>query len=258
MTSFRRVLACATALFFGSPQAWAADETVQLQNPPSVAKEAAAMPQIANPSDDAQRRINAELKGLDATLSKAIRACKAQGGGPGEWTRNVKPTMRGPGYLSYVITDTSYCGGAYPSVGTMAIVYDLRTGAPVDWTRLLPASLTGRVALVRGMDGTRMVTLSSARLLSLYLSGYERAIRLPGTDIAAEDLDTCKEAVRQSVDPPAMMAWLDAKSGGLAVQFDLPHAAQACAVPVVIPGAILRGDGANPALVEAIQAAHGQ
>ena len=100
-----------------------------------------------------------------------------------------------------------------------------------------------------------MVTLASPRLHSLYLSGYDRAIQTAGNDIPAEDLASCKEAVRETDDPP-MMVWLDAKSGGIAIQFDLPHAVQACAVPVVIPLAVLRANGANAALLDAIAAAH--
>jgi hypothetical protein len=40
------------------------------------------------------------------------------------------------------------------------------------------------------------------------------------------------------------------------VQFDLPHVVHACAVPVVIPVATLRADGANSGLLDAIEAAH--
>jgi hypothetical protein len=256
MRSVRSILAVAAAGFLPVLPATAAGSTLQLQSPPPVAKEAVAMPLIANPSDDAERRINAALKRLDANLRKAIRDCKGHDGAPGDWVRKVEPTMRGPGYLSYVIRDMSFCGGAYPPSGTMAIVYDLETGAPVDWTHLLPPLMTGKVALAEGMDGTKMVTLASPLLFSLYLSGYDRAIRMPGNDIAAEDIDGCKEAVRAEANPP-MMVWLDAKSGGLAVQFDLIHAVQACAVPVVIPLAVLRANGANAALLEAIEAAHG-
>jgi hypothetical protein len=49
---------------------------------------------------------------------------------------------------------------------------------------------------------------------------------MPGSDIAADDVANCKEAVQGAADPPAMMVWLDAKSGGLAVQYDLAHAVQ--------------------------------
>ena len=52
-----------------------------------------------------------------------------------------------------------------------------------------------------------------------------------------------------------MMAWRDAKAGGLTVQFDLPHVVQACADPVVIPAAALEAEGAKPVLLDALAAA---
>ena len=51
------------------------------------------------------------------------------------------------------------------------------------------------------------------------------------------------------------MRGLGSKAGGLAVQFGLPHAVQACQAAVVIQVATLRAEGALPALVDAIQAA---
>jgi hypothetical protein len=257
MSPICRIVALAAPALFLAMPAMASDSTLQLQNPPPVAKDAAAMPQIASPSDDAERRINAALKRLDANLSKAILACRGKDSGSDDWVRKVEPTMRGPRYLSYVIRDMSFCGGPYPPIGTMSIVYDLETGTPVDWTRLLPPAMTGKVALAEGMDGTRMVTLASPRLFSLYLSGYDRALSMPGNDIAAEGLTTCREVVQEEPNPP-MMVWLDAKSGGLAVQFDLIHALQVCALPVVIPVEVLRANGVNAALLDAIAAARGQ
>ena len=130
------------------------------------------MPRIIAPVDAAETRINAAVRRLDATVSKAADACKGLDGKPGDWERAIDVPMRGPGYLSYVITDNLSCGGAHPDAATMLIVYDLRSGAPVDWTRLLPPSLTGTVAREQGADGTRMVTLVSKRLFALYLEGY--------------------------------------------------------------------------------------
>jgi hypothetical protein len=185
MKSKCRIVALAAIGLVLGFAAKAADRTVRLQSPPPVGKKAAAMPLVADPSDDAERRINAALKRLDASLRKAIAGCKGSDGAPGDWERKVEPTMRGPGYLSFVIRDMSFCGGPYPPSGTMSIVYDLRTGYPVDWTHLTPPSLTGKVSLNPGMDGTKMVTLASHRLFSLYLGGYDAASRMPGTDIAA-------------------------------------------------------------------------
>ena len=236
----------------GGPRAQAADRDVRLQAPPAIREDVAAMPSIADPADAAQRRINAALRRLDANVRKAVAACRADNGVPTYWKRTVDTPMRGPGFLSYVINDDAFCGGAHPATAIMAIVYDLRSGNPVDWTHLLPPSLTGKVRLTEGMDGTRMVTLASARLYSLFVAGYEYGSG------SAEDRAACKQAVQNIAEgrPPAMMAWLDAERGGLAVQYDLPHVDQACAVPVVIPVATLRADGAQPALLDAIVAAH--
>ena len=232
-------LTAAVLVLLAAGSAHAADRAVHLQVPPPLAEDAAAMPQIADPADDAEQRINTAVQRLDATARKAIAGCKLPNGKPGDWERSVDVTMRGPRFLSYAITDNIYCGGAHPDVSTMAIVYDLRSGAPVDWTRLLPPALTGKLALQDGADGTKMVTLASKRLYALYRAGYP-----------AEQSDDCKDAVK-SDDPPAMMAWLDAKAGGLVVQFDLAHVVQACAEPVTIPLATLRAEGARPDLLDA-------
>ncbi len=240
-------------LFAGA--AHAADRVVDMQVSPPVAKGADAMPLIAAPRDDAETRINTALRRLDGNLGKAIASCataaKAAHATP-DWGRSVQATMRGPGFLSFAIVDNTDCGGAHPDVANMSIVYDLRTGGPVDWTRLLPATLTGKVALQAGADGTRMVTLASKRLTELYFAGY----RTDGKPNAEDN--ECRQALKQaaSESPPAMMVWLDAKAGGLAIQFDVAHVIAACADPVVIPAATLRKLGASPALVDAIDAAH--
>jgi hypothetical protein len=228
----------------------AADRHVHLRVPPPVRQNVASMPQIIDPVDDAERRINAALGQLDATVRKAANDCKGADNKPGYWERTIDVPMRGPGYISFVINDSTDCGGAHPNASTMSIVYDLRSGAPVDWTQLLPASLTGTPALQQGADGTRMVTLASQPLFELYLAGYGAA-KGAGAD------PECEQIIKDSGNggPPAMMAWLDANAGGLAVQFDLPHAVQACAVPVVIPVAALRAQGAQPGLLDAIQKA---
>ncbi len=151
---------------------------------------------IADPVDDAQRRIDAALQHLDAHVRKAVATYKGDDGSPGDWGCTVDVPMRGPGYLGFVITDNAFCGVAHPSTATMAILYDLHTGVPVDRTRLLPPSLTGKVALAAGLDDTRarlddtrMVTLASKRSYSRHVAGYDLG---SGN---AEYRASCKEAL---------------------------------------------------------------
>jgi hypothetical protein len=238
----------AAGLLVGSG-ARAADRAVHLQVPPPVRNNVASMPPIVDPADAAESRINAALHRLDETVGKAVDACKLPDGKPGDWQRAIDVPMRGPGYISFVITDNLYCGGAHPDASTMSIVYDLRTGTPVDWTQLLPPSLTGKLALQEGADGTRMVTLASPRLFALYLDGYRAS--------SGSADDQCKQAIQDFAggDAPPMMAWLDARKGGLAVEPGLPHVVQACEVAVVIPVATVQAEGAKPVLLDAIQAA---
>jgi hypothetical protein len=228
----------------------AADRAVHLMVPPPVLKDIAAMPLIADPADDAERRINAALKRLDLNVLRASSDCKG-----GDWTRSVDAPMRGPGFLSLTVTDSVFCeGNAHPDSGTFSIVYDLATGKPVDWTHLLPPSLTGTVALEEQGDGTKIVTLASKRLFALYMTGYRAG------DAPSSDLDECKQALLDQATggPPGMMVWLDAHGGGLAVQVGLEHAEQACEEPVVITAAVLRTEGAQQELLKAFDAQHGK
>ena len=133
-----------------------------------------AFPRIAAPTDDAQRRINRALDRLDAKVRDAARQCLAGGPAhPGDWARQIDVPMRGPEFVSYVVSDDVDCGGAHPNTGHSAIVYDLRSGSPVDWTALLPRALTGKLSLGEGEDGVRVVMLASPRLFALYRAGYD-------------------------------------------------------------------------------------
>jgi hypothetical protein len=248
MASFRSLAFAIAGLLFAADGAAAADRVISLKIPSPLRPGIAAMPTIAAAKDEAERRINTALRRLDATMRKTTAGCTGPDGRRGEWERSVEAPMRGPGYLSLVVTDVITCAGRGPGIGVMSIVYDLTTGTPVDWTRLLPPDLTGKVALETGADGTRMVTLASTTLHALYLAGYR-----PG-DVEP----SCREAVSEpgAGAPPAMMVWPDAKAGGLVLQFNLPRAAQACSDPVVISSVTLRRHGADARLLAAIDAAH--
>ena len=246
--TFRSAVAALTLGLMGS--AIAAERVVDMQKQATGGKDRDAYPRIAAPADDAEKRIDAAVARLDARLVQGVAECRRNVGGKADWTRTIEVTMRGPRYLSYLVTDNAYCGGAHPNVGMTAIVYDLTTGAPVDWTKLLPPQLAGGVALNETMDGTRMVTLSSRRLYDLYMRQYRQGDR-------ATDKD-CIEAMEQAgaEAPPAMTPWLDARTGGLGVQFDTAHAVEACADPLVLPLATLRAENTPAPTLQAIEAAH--
>ncbi len=224
-----------------------ADRVVTMKKMPPVVKGVDAFPQIDAPQDDAERAINYAVARLDLKVRAAAKDCKTQAA-QGEWSRTVTTTMAGPRFISYEISDEMDCGGAHPDSGTTAIVYDLTTGKPVDWTRWLPPSMTATVALTEASDGTKMVTLASKRLYAMYLAGYPKD----------QDAD-CKAAIKDvgtDSGAPAMTVWLDAKGDGLAMSFDLSHAVAACEEVVTIPTAALRKEGANSMLADAIDAAH--
>ena len=209
-------------------------------------------PRIAAPADDAQRQFNRALDRLDLKVRDAARDCLSGGGThAGDWSRQVDVPMRGLEFVSYLITDEVDCGGAHPNEGHSAIVYDLHSGAPVDWTTLLPRSLTGTLALAAGEDGVRVVTLASPRLFALYRAEYD-------CGPADADEKECRNVIREQGEsgPVPMLAWLDTKENGLVMQFDLPHVEQACSEPVTIPAATLRREGASPRLLAALAEAH--
>jgi hypothetical protein len=241
----------ALALGLAAGDVAAAERIVNLQKPPALGKDQDAYPRIASPADDAERKINAAVARLDARLAKSARECRNDAGpNGGDWSRTIKATMRGPRYLSYEVTDNFYCGGAHPNVGDTAIVYDLKTGAPVDWSQLLPPELAGTAALTETSDGTRMVTLQSRRLYELYMQNY----RLGGH---AGDKD-CIEAMEQAGadGPPAITPYLDASNGGLGLVFEMAHVVAACVDPVVLPLETLRAEKTSEATLKAIEAAH--
>ena len=250
MTVLLTALMAAAAALAGGPAGGGGP--IRLQAAPAVRKDVPGFPRIAAPTDDAQRRINAALARLDARVGAAAKACiEGAHDGDGDYARQIDTPMRGPEFVSYVVSDDVDCGGAHPNTGHAAIVYDLRSGKPVDWTALLPPALTGKLALTTGEDDVRVVTLASPRLYALYRKGYD-------VGPVDEDSRECREAVdAEGADGPVpMLAWLDAKAGGLALQFDFPHAEQACSEPVVIPLEVLSREGASPRLIAALQAAH--
>jgi hypothetical protein len=225
---------------------------VALTAPPPLRPGIAAFPRVVRPATPATRRINTALAALDTRVRTAAAACRREGGaGRSSWERRVETTMRGPAFVSFLVTDDTYCGGAHPNNGHIAIVYDLASGRPVDWATLLPQALVGTQALTTGDDGVRVVTLASPRLTALYRQGYRS-----GQDDAGVD-EQCRDVIAADAEGGAIafIAWLDGRRRGLMLQYDLPHAAQACSVPVLVPLTVLRREGASRRLLDALAVA---
>jgi hypothetical protein len=152
--------------------------------------------------------------------------------------------MRGPRFLSLVVGDSWSCGGAHPDSDGFSLVYDLTTGAPVNWARFLPKNLVQKFGTDTAGDGTVVGTLTSSALQALYL-------KKPDTDPDCHD---------PLADPSlTFVIWPDASLPGLAIQpFSLPHAVAACADAWTIPLPMLKQLGIKPELVDALEQAHAQ
>jgi hypothetical protein len=233
--------------------AGAAEREVRLRLLNDISRDVPALPRIADPVNDAERKVNFALDQLDARVRSAERDCRRDAKGRRSWERMLSVPISAPGFLSFYFADNVYCGGTHPNYSTASIVYDLRSGAPVDWTKFLPPALTGEIALSETSDGSKITTLSSVRLHRLYLDSYRPVSGK--ADVDAAD-DECREAVANGRNgkPPRMLVWLK-DTEGLAIQSNLEHAMQACADEVVIPIAVLKAEGASADLVRALEAA---
>lgn len=230
-----------------SGSAWAA-EPIALTHGPALGAGLAAFPRVAGADSAGAQQVNQALASADARGKKAaaecqglIREAKADPKGAG-WQRTVTIAMRGAGYLAVTATDEIYCGGAYPSSSTLALAYDLRTGLPLNWEKLLPKALAGKASLDTGADDTRLGVLESAGLKALY--------------VKAAGLDADCVAALNDVEPTFML-WPDAEEDGVALEpSNLPHVIAACGEPSTIPVATLRPLGVDAGLLDAIEAAH--
>jgi hypothetical protein len=221
----------------------AADEPVTLKPSPPLTRHVAAFPRIAAPAGAAAQRINLALDRQDDNVKSVARQCAHDG-----WSRDVTVTMRGPRYLSLTAQDSWYCGGAYPDAGRLVLVYDLDTGSPVNWARLLPAAMIGSASLDTAGDGTRIGVIQSRVLQDYYVKTR--------TSDPKDPLDAdCRDVVQ---DPALKFTlWPDAHDGGIRIEpVGLPHVVAVCGGSVLIPAAALRRMGVQPSLADAIESAH--
>jgi hypothetical protein len=227
-----RILALALSLLGIVGAALAAPPGVELVPRPDLTKGMAAFPHLA-PSAPFAAQINAAL---DEARKKALdnaADCKTSEGGNGV-ERYVDVTMRGPRFLSFLVTDNYWCG-AHPDSVRTAFVYDLTTGELADWNKLLPSSMAGKVVMDDGIG-----LLNSAVLRRIYVRNLVKSADPECKDVIAEtDYN--------------FLLWPDAKKRALVLdQNDFPHVVAACGGQVELSLSELRGLGVSEELITTI------
>ncbi|HEX5321377.1 MAG TPA: hypothetical protein VFW46_19600 [Stellaceae bacterium] len=221
-------------------------QAAELKQTKPIAPGIAAFPHLVEPpGDKAARTINRALAGADASVDGVASDCKHYKG----WKRTVRVAMRGPKYLSLIANDDWYCGGAYPDTATTALVFDLATGAPVDWKALFPVGLIGEAAVRPGGGVSDPILVDSKPLWELYAK------------LAAESGPAdCGDVLADPGGRDArLQIWPDAAGDGIGLMAtELPHAVKACGPEVVAPAAELRKLGVSAELLDVIDEAHAQ
>jgi hypothetical protein len=211
-------------------------------------------PLIANPSNDAERRINKHLGDLNAGLSHTLKECHSNyvelmrkqklptdenGEGVEFWRQHTKVTMLGPALLSLVATTDFYCGGAHPYGFTSAAVFDLRTGEPADVRAWFLSSLKSSF----DEDGKEDSAMEKSISVEGLVAAYQEA-----THHQCEDVYS---------DQQAFLIWPDAKSGKVMIQADrLPGCCDACGIEIGLAPEQARKLGFSETFLQAIRDAH--
>lgn len=224
---------------------------VQLQRRPDIQRGyVLAFPRIlpgSAVSVDIADKINAALLRDEKRLQASMLDCRkmiVQGGDKpysDSWGRSIEVTMRGPRFLAFVVGDDFFCGGVHPTLDLTAFVYDLTTGAPVNWNRFLP----------KGAQGIPSTFTDSSKI---ELVRWDELIKR-SKDKAQED---CKGAfdVSPGEEAPAYTLLPNARSGTLdAIPATFSHALLACADTVSLDGGAMKKLGIQPELIEAIKTA---
>lgn len=226
-------------------------DTVRLEDVKQIRRGVDAWPLIAEPKTPGTQRINATLSQMNRELKASIRECDAnyrawaqqtgqylhgKSSVSNDWIHTIRVTMTGPRFLSLVARDDyRFCGGAHPDSGTAAVLFDLSTGNPVDWTTLIAATASATVPVQSA--GAPTVALPALRALSV--------------DAAQPD---CRTAF---ADQQAYVVWPDPRANAvMAWPADLPHEEQSCALPLTLTLPQARQIGFSDALLSAIAQAN--
>jgi hypothetical protein len=159
--------------------------------------------------------------------------------------------MVGPRYLSLeVIEEVELCPGPVARVhdSRFGLVYDLKSGRPVDWSTLLPTSWITSVSIDQALDGTRVGLISSSLLRGMFLQSIAQS--------EANNSGWWKHCEPVLTDPSLRFVVVaEADTDGLLFMPWVPPRTN-CEEFLRIPTKKLRAEGVSPTLVSAIEAAH--
>jgi hypothetical protein len=241
------VLLLAAPGFAGAASAQAAPQ-LALTTLPDLAPGVAAFPRLAGASTAPAVAINKALAAEDALIPGNLSDCRSNLN-PGDtmsWERAISVTMAGPEYLSISVSDNTDCGGPHPNSDMFALVYNLDTGKPVNWQRLMGKTVAGVGSLDTADDGTSIGVLASPVLSKLFTAA-----------VVKDGNPDCKDVLQGQDSPLTFVIWPDAKGNGIELfAHGLPFAVAVCAGPEEIPAATLSSIGVEPDFLAALAAAH--
>jgi hypothetical protein len=238
-----KAIAFAVLVALIAPSASAANAPPTLRKTPNLAKNAEAFPMLVG-ATPAIARINRALRATNAKQREDMKDCRRDAPQDGYWwEQSVDAPLIGAHFVSSAAHGNLSCGGAHPNFIDEALTFDLTTGEPVDWRRLLPASL--RRAAGRAADEAAAPddAIASPALTALFVDQSTKE------GVGAD----CQEAFGQQ--EMNFEFWPDAKAKGLAMRAaNLLHWAEGpCSGPVTIPVATLKRLGFDNLLIEDIE-----
>jgi hypothetical protein len=212
--------------------------TLGVQNPPALGEGFAAMPRFNGGEASAVAKINAAMAKLDATNKEGLTSCTDMP--HNGQSQEVSVPLNGPDLLQVDARYESDCG-AYPSSGTNAYVFDLKTGELVDWSKLIPG------AAIRSGEPDHDFytnTFSSKALQA-------RVVAAAKTQTDADFLRDCVPVLQES--ELSFTAAINTETHTLDVTPDLAHAVQACGDSLKLGADELRALNADPRLIAALE-----
>lgn len=191
--------------------------------------------------------INARFQAMDAFAAQERAGCLESDPDHAEWTRTVSAPFPGPRFLSILINQGYYCGGAHPSVELRRLTFDRASGEAATWDALWP----GAGWLSTEDYGAGQPPETRDPRLVAWFRGAVRAH--PEND--AEWLGQCEAYYGEDPVDEAVVVWLDGASGMIGMDWaSLPHAAMACGSAQFMDAGTAAALGASPELIAALAA----